>query len=146
MRGARLPGGFDNVDAECYAILQELRTTLMTGRWRKKRTRRMSDCLSSVTAQGWSHRLKRRIGQTRMGYSGLGKWVRCWRLYVNTAISWVWWWSCGCRRTNEGVAPNAYADAIAKGARHRLAEGDKGGAYTRDGANGCAACLAARWR
>ena len=56
------------------------------------------------------------------------------------------------RNIDTGLVMGVRADDVrgvrhgATWSRHRLAEGNKGGEYARDGANGCAACLAASWR
>ena len=56
------------------------------------------------------------------------------------------------RNVDTGLVMGVRADDVrgvrhgATWSRHRLAEGNKGGEYTRDGANGCAECLAASWR
>ena len=54
MRGARLPEGFDNVDSECFAILQAIRATYDTARTEgtdpeKERVLIFCDCAGVVS-------------------------------------------------------------------------------------------------
>ena len=114
MRGARLPGGFDNVDAECYAILHELRAchdeALAAGRDpARERTLIFSDCAGVVEQVEAAYRAGNARG-LRMCQRGAVLEAICeYRTRLGmVVIMWV--------PSHEGITPNAYADAVAKGA------------------------------
>ena len=120
MVGARLPGGFDNVDAECHAVLHELRAcyneAVDAGRDpRRERMLLFSDCAGVVEQAEAAYR----AGSAR----GLRKWQRgavleaiCdYRARLGSVIiMWV--------PSHEGVTPGAVADAAAKCSLQRAEE------------------------
>ena len=114
MRGTRLPGGFDNVDAECYAILQELRATYDRAMAEgtdpaNERLLVFCDCAGVVSQVEAAYRTHK-DGVFRSWQRGAVLEAICdYRDKLGlVVVMWV--------PSHEGVAPNAYADAIAKGA------------------------------
>ena len=114
MRGARLPGGFDNVDAECFAMLQAIRATYDTARTEGKdpaeeRVLIFCDC-AGVVSQVEAAYITHKEGVFRSWQRGAVLEAICdYRDKLGlVVVMWV--------PSHEGVAPNAYADAVAKGA------------------------------